>query len=1338
MTLQDMTKGELIARVNALQRKVGELDETRAKLRSKEQALQDSEDRFRYLFDNAPIGIFQSALDGRLLNVNHAHAHMFGYNSPHDEVTSVKGITRDLWADRDKCDKLLDTILAEGRALNIETEFRRKEGTTFIGNLHFQIVRNDDGSLRYVEGFVADITKRKDAEQGLKDHVAFLQTLLDAIPNPVFYKDVQGRYLGCNRAFAEFLGFPMDQIVGKMVYDLAPMELADIYHGQDLQLFRCRGVQVYESTVQQSSGTRNVIIYKSTFTNADGMLAGLIGIILDITERKAMEELVNARVRQQAAVADLGQRALGDSQLSTLLDKAVEKVAQTLLVEYAKVLELLPNGDELLLRAGVGWKEGLVGHACVSAGADSQAGYTLDSQEPVIVEDLRTETRFSGPHLLHEHQVVSGMSVIIQGRDRPFGVLGAHTTALRKFSRDDVNFLQSVANVLAQGIERKRGEMALRESEARFRAIFEQAAVGVAQIDVASGRFTRINQRYGDIVGYSTKEMGNLTFQAITHPDDFKVDLQKLELLRAGKIREFSVENRHFHKTGSTVWCRLAVSCLWSAGEEPNYCIAVVQDITVAKRVEEALRESERKYRLIFENSPVGIFLYDTTGVITDCNSAMAALMGSSMEKIVGLNLLTSLRNEQVVAMIRAALSGIPGQYEGDYLSVTGSKLTAIKAYYAPHIAEDDSRLGGIGIIEDVTERSHADKALRESENRYRTLIETMNEGLVVVDSRLTLTYVNENFASMLGYSRQEMLGMPAWDFVSETEREVLKEHFAKRRTGEMLAESYELVLKCKEGRLVPVLLSARAIFDEHKRFKGSVVTCIDMTALKRAEEAQHRLAAAVEQSADSIIITDQDRRIQYVNPAFEQISGYTREEAIGRTTGLLKSAEHDKAFYSKLVTTIKRGDPWKGRIVSRRKDGGLFHEDVTISPVFDPTGQIINYVDVGHDVTQQVQLERQLLQAQKMEAVGTLAGGVAHDFNNLLAVILGFSELLLSERDEGDPEYADLQKIFVSAKNGAQLVQQLLTFSRRVEPRPARVNLNSRIMQVQKLLRRTIPRMIDIQLDLSDDLAETDADPTQMDQVLMNLAVNARDAMPDGGRLTIGTTNVSLDQEYCELHVGATPGEYVLLTMSDTGHGIDEATLEHIFEPFFTTKGIGRGTGLGLAMVYGIVNEHKGHITCQSEVGGGTAFKVYLPAALSEVETTVETSDIMPAFGTETILVVDDEEPVRELSVRILTKAGYTVFQASNGKEASDIFRREKSRISLVILDLIMPEMGGKECLRELLKIDPQVKVLVASGYSGDASTKECLETGAKGFVRKPFRMKEFLQQVRGVLDEA
>jgi len=388
-------------------------------------------------------------------------------------------------------------------------------------------------------------------------------------------------------------------------------------------------------------------------------------------------------------------------------------------------------------------------------------------------------------------------------------------------------------------------------------------------------------------------------------------------------------------------------------------------------------------------------------------------------------------------------------------------------------------------------------------------------------------------------------------------------------------------------------------------------------------------------------------------------------------------------------------------------------------------------------DVTQEKSLRAQLLQAQKLEAIGTLAGGVAHDFNNLLQVVIGYSEVMLSRKQPSDRDYTDIQKIREAGKRGAELVRSLLMFSQKIEPKHVPVDLNHEILQIRDLLAHTIPKTIRIDLDLSDYLKKIYADPSQVGQIILNLAVNARDSMPDGGTLTISTTNSVISTDHSEFSRGVKKGEYVLLTVSDTGHGIDDELLPHIFEPFFTTKAVGKGTGLGLATVYGIVKQHNGHITCDSRSGIGTTFNVYVPTLITEKDTEklmVETSVI---GGNETLLLVEDEELVRDLGREILADFGYEVIVAENGKSALDIYQEQKDRISLVILDLIMPEMDGRRCLKEILQMDRSARVLIASGYFEDITFDDEILSTAKGFILKPYDIRTLLQTVRKILDK-
>ncbi|MBN2122720.1 MAG: response regulator [Deltaproteobacteria bacterium] len=386
----------------------------------------------------------------------------------------------------------------------------------------------------------------------------------------------------------------------------------------------------------------------------------------------------------------------------------------------------------------------------------------------------------------------------------------------------------------------------------------------------------------------------------------------------------------------------------------------------------------------------------------------------------------------------------------------------------------------------------------------------------------------------------------------------------------------------------------------------------------------------------------------------------------------------------------------------------------------------------------QKKKLQAQLAHSQKMEAIGTLAGGVAHDFNNLLQAIMGYTQILLEEWDASSSESRKLKEIERAAHRASELTQRLLTFSRKIESRMQPVDLNQEVGNAEKLLRRTIPRMIDIEVRLEGPIRIIKADPTQIEQIVMNLAVNARDAMEEGGTLTIETKNVTLDEIFCTERIECVPGEYVLLKVADTGQGMDKETQDRIFDPFFTTKGVGKGTGLGLATVFGIVKGHGGHIFCESEPGRGTTFSIYLPAGEAQAEETdgTEVEEVLPS-GTECVLVVDDEEILRDLAMQTLFKYGYRVLLAADGESALELYEQHREEVSLVILDLIMPGMGGKRCMEELLRRDSGLKIVIASGYAGDEAETGLLNAGAKGFVKKPYNINEVLKVIRQVLDE-
>ena len=510
----------------------------------------------------------------------------------------------------------------------------------------------------------------------------------------------------------------------------------------------------------------------------------------------------------------------------------------------------------------------------------------------------------------------------------------------------------------------------------------------------------------------------------------------------------------------------------------------------------------------------------------------------------------------------------------------------------------------------------------------------------------------------------------------------------------------------------------------------------------KRVEQRLWLTQFSVDNAGDAAFWMGPDAKFIYVSEAACSSLGYSREELLSMTVHDIDPNFPAVAWPEHWKEVKKRGS-FIIESQHRTKDGKIFPVEITVN-YLEFEGKEYNCA-FARDISERKEAERerekmqaQLRQAQKMEAVGTLAGGIAHDFNNLLQAVQGYAQLLLLRKGDNESGQRELEQIVRAARRGGELTQQLLTFSRKVESELQPIDLNHEVESVRLLLERTIPKMIEIEFSLAEDLKIINGDPGQVEQILMNLAVNAKDAMPDIGKLMVETNNVTLDEAYCKMHRVAKAGDYVQLTVSDTGHGMDKETLEHIFEPFYTTKETGKGTGLGLATVYGIVKSHKGHIVCYSELGEGTTFKIYLPAMEFTEGTARADEQIMePQGGSETVLLVDDDKPIRILGTEILENFGYTVLTATDGESALDLYREKQKKIDLVIMDLIMPGMGGKRCMVELLKINPEARVAIASGYSPDGPTREILKNGARGFINKPYDLRQMLKIVREVLDQ-
>jgi PAS domain S-box-containing protein len=639
-----------------------------------------------------------------------------------------------------------------------------------------------------------------------------------------------------------------------------------------------------------------------------------------------------------------------------------------------------------------------------------------------------------------------------------------------------------------------------------------------------------------------------------------------------------------------------------------------------------------------------------------------------------------------------------------------------------------------VGVSRDISERKQAEEALKESVERYQTLVDSSLTGIYVRDANRIL-FANERLRGMSGYSREELLELTFLDLIHPGDRERARKRAELRIAGAETGVYGEYRVVTRSGDVKWVEMFGTTItYNGKPAVLGNVN---DITERKRAEEqiqaSEEKYRTLFEESRDVVYLGTLEGSFLDINPAGIELFGYSTKEELLRT-GLLRelyAQPEDREALQKRIA--EQGFVKDYELLLRKKDGKRLTALVTANAVHDSGGNIIAYRGIMRDVTEQKQLEQQVQQAQKMESIGTLAGGIAHDFNNLLCGILGYASLLKANIPSSHACFDYVNTIEKSANRAAELTAQLLGFARggKYKPRPA--DLNTVVNETVQIVSRTIDKSIEIKTSLGSSLPTVEMDTGQMQQALLNLCINAADAMPGGGQLTI-QTDIATITDSPKRSAEARPGVYVVLSVKDTGVGMDKETMRRIFEPFFTTKEKGKGTGLGLSMVYGIVDNHGGFIDAHSEPGAGSTFRVYLPASgKPEIKDPpkVET----PCGGSQTILVVDDEEVVRSLAKDTLENHGYKVLVAQDGMEAIATYTNCGGAIDLVILDMAMPRLAGRETFMKLREVDPNVKALLCTGYSQSGKAQEILDIGATGFVQKPYQLDELLSQVKAAL---
>ena len=638
-----------------------------------------------------------------------------------------------------------------------------------------------------------------------------------------------------------------------------------------------------------------------------------------------------------------------------------------------------------------------------------------------------------------------------------------------------------------------------------------------------------------------------------------------------------------------------------------------------------------------------------------------------------------------------------------------------------------------------MTGRDPTEAERKKDEECRRLLALHLREILWMADAAQTeMKYVSPAYERVWGRTRQSLFENPKsfLDAIDPRDRERVVSAVATRQQTGRYYEEYRI--QRPDGSVRWIWDRGYPVADAQGLNETFVGICEDITARKECEADQARLAAIVECSDDAIVSKTVDGIVVNWNHGAERLYGYLAEEMIGRPISVLFAADQYQE-YLRIMEKVRKGERLSAyETVRRRKDGTNITVSADICPIEVREGEIVGASKIARDITRMKQLEEQFRQAQKMEAVGQLAGGVAHDFNNLLTIISCCSEALLLEASPEDPARGLLTEIQKAGERAAALTRQLLAFSRKQVLMPKVLDLNAVVANCDKMLKRLVDEDVDLVSVLDPALGRVRTDPGQIDQVLMNLVVNARDAMPQGGKLTIETANITLDGAYCRAHAEVKPGRYVMLAVSDTGCGMDEATKTRIFEPFFTTKEQGKGTGLGLAMVYGFIRQSGGHIYVYSEPGLGTTFKLYLP----EVEAAPSPSELAPnregmPQGTETILLAEDDAAVRALARRVLESCGYTVLEAAHGGEAIRLLEKYDRPVHLLVSDVVMPEMGGRELAHRVVSLKPGIKVLCLSGYTADSVIRHGVLESEIAFLQKPYTPSMLVRKVREVLDQ-
>jgi PAS domain S-box-containing protein len=934
----------------------------------------------------------------------------------------------------------------------------------------------------------------------------------------------------------------------------------------------------------------------------------------------------------------------------------------------------------------------------------------------------------SGEAVKGEYRIVtkSGDLRCIQASNRPIVASGR---------------VAGARGVITDITDAKLAESRLRESEENYRTIVELAPDGIITIDL-EGRITSCNTAFLQLYGHREEEIVGKHFTelpAVRPEDTPKYTATFAALLRGECPSEMEIAWRSLN--GQTKYADIRSTLVMKDGRVVGIqCVA--RDITEHKIAEQELRRSESQYRNLVESMNDGLAIQNDEGLVAYANDRFCEMLGFHRDEVIGRPL-ASLMDEENLQIVNEQTAkrknGKRSSYELSWKKKDGRVVNTLTSG-SPITDPNGHLVGSFGVITDITERKHAERALRESEEKLRTVFESVVDGIVVLDLKGRIIELNEALVKMFGYDHKaEALGRSAFDFMQEREKNrAFKELGRVYKRGPVTGAEYTCVRR--DGECFPTEISASVLKGSSGKPSGFVAVVEDITERKKAEEEVRKFKTISDRAGYGVVVTDLSGRISYVNDAFAEMLGYWSEELISAHASILYDDDHAKEM-ERLLELLEREGKYVGEEVwPKRKDGTTFPATMNATLITKSSGEPLLMAATCVDITERKRAqderekaEGQLRQSQKMEALGTLAGGVAHDFNNLLTAIRGYTDLALMKMPKDDFISPYLCHIRDASTRAAKLTNQLLMFSKRHAVDYRRLDLNKVISNLLKMLNRLIGEKYSIVTDLSPELWRVNGDSGHLEQVLMNIVVNAKDAMPGGGQIHISTEN----DDSPAVPGSENGGLSVCLTVRDSGVGMDETTLSRIFEPFYSTKSAGKGTGIGLAVVYGIVEGHGGRINVESKPKEGSTFRIYFPAVLEEADGDEEepgSFEGLSGMG-EKILVVEDEDDVRGLAEGVLDENGYTVFLARSGEEAFEVFRREGGNLDLVFSDVILPDRSGIEVVEQLLAQKPGLPVLLASGYGQEDSNYEAIRDKGYPFLQKPYQLTDLLKTIKRIL---